>query len=301
MKAALNMEIQKEVGVYRKELLADLPVKEQHLKAGGIPTIYLEGGEGTPLVLLHGPGEPSVWWMRVIPGLVKKFRVIVPDLPGHGLTGSPGEKLNKKILLDWLDDFLHKTCSMPPALVGHVVGGAIAAHYAIQHGQKVRQLVLVDSLGLSAFRPAPRFALEFIRFMIRPSKKSHLRFLNQCMYDVNELRTGMGKHWQPFLDYNLVSIKNPEKKSAAKEIMNALSGKIPGDELKKINVPVSLIWGRHDKANKLKIAIRASKKYGWPLHIIEDTRDDPKLERPDAFVEAVESSIVNPVMEKYGA
>lgn len=298
METALKNGSQHEANVYRRKLIDDLPVKEQQLLAGEIPTTYLEGGEGIPLVLLHGPGESAVWWIRVIPNLVKKFKVIVPDLPGHGSSGSPGKKISRKTILDWLDEFLHKTCITPPVLVGHVVGGAIAARYAIQHDDKLKQLVLVDSLGLSAFRPAPRFAFEFLRFMISPSEKSYLRFLPQCIYDVNELSRGMGKYWQPFLNYNLASAKNPEKKSAAKGIMSAMSGKIPDDELEKIYVPVSLIWGRHDKANKLKIATKASEKYGWPLHIIEDTRDDPKLEKPEDFVQAVQSSIANPVLEK---
>ncbi len=281
--------------VYRKELLADLPVKERYLKAGGVSTAFLEGGYGTPLVLLHGPGEPSVWWMRVIPELAKKFRVIVPDLPGHGSSGSPKKKLGRETLLDWLDEFLDQTCKIPPVLVGHVVGGALAARYAIQYSEKVKQLILVDSLGLSAFRPAPRFALEFLRFMLSPSRKSQKRFLTQCMYDMNGLEKGMGRHWQPFLDYSLASAKNPEKKSAARGVMSALSEKIPPDELKKMDVPVTLIWGRHDKANSVKVAIKISEKLGWPLHIIEDTRDDPKLERPGAFVRAVQASVNQPL------
>jgi len=300
MGTSLNNIAHKEADFYRKELLADLPVKEQQLKAGGVPTTYLQGGEGAPLVLLHGPGEPSIWWMRVIPKLREKFTVIVPDLPGHGSSGALGKKFSSENILLWLVEFLHKTCKKPPVLVGHVVGGAIAARYAIQYGKKVKQIVLVDSLGLSAFRPAPRFALELLQFMIRPSQKSQKRLLTQCMFNMNELSKSMGKNWQPFLDYNLASAKNPEKKSAAKEIMSAMSGKIPENELKKIKVPVTLIWGRHDKANRLKVAIKASEKYGWPLHIIEDTRDDPKLERPDAFVEAVQSSVAEPILEKHG-
>src|SRR5680860_1096388 len=114
METALNNGTQKEAEVYRRKLIDDLPVKEHQLMAGKIPTTYLEGGEGTCLVLLHGPGESAVWWMRVIPHLVKKYKVIVPDLPGHGSSGSPGGKLNKNILLDWLDEFLHKTCTRPP-------------------------------------------------------------------------------------------------------------------------------------------------------------------------------------------
>lgn len=107
------------------------------------------------------------------------------------------------------------------------------------------------------------------------------------------LRNNMGRYWQPFLDYSLLTFINPEKKSAAKGIMNVMIEKIPGDELKNIEVPVTLIWGRHDKANKLKIAVDASKKYNWPLHIIEDARDDPKLEKPDVFVQIIETSVAD--------
>lgn len=53
------------------------------------------------------------------------------------------------------------------------------------------------------------------------------------------------------------------------------------------NLPVSLIWGRHDRANNLEIAETASKQYGWPLHVIDEARDDPKLEQPEAFTEAL--------------
>ena len=293
MEAITKNEVLKNAASYREKLLNDLPVQEYQIQVGAIFTTYLEGGEGTPFVLLHGPGESAIWWMRVIPHLVKKFNVIVPDLPGHGSSGSAKEKLTKEIVLDWLDAFLYKTCSKPPVLVGHVVGGAIAASYAIQPGKKVKQLVLVDSLGLSSFRPTPRFAFQFLRFMINPTEKSYLRFLPQCIYDLKGLRRSMGIYWSPFLAYNVACAQLPAKKAAAKGIMSAMSGKIPRGELEKIDIPVTLIWGRHDNASNLKVAVRTSKKYGWALSIIEDTRDDPKLEKPDEFVQAIESMMAN--------
>jgi pimeloyl-ACP methyl ester carboxylesterase len=41
-------------------------------------------------------------------------------------------------------------------------------------------------------------------------------------------------------------------------------------ELTRITVPTSLIWGRHDRVMRLRIAQAASARYGWPLHVIED-------------------------------
>ena len=70
----------------RRRLIAEMPVTEHRLDLAGISTAVLEGGEGAPVVLLHGPMANATHWMRVVPGLAARHRVIVPDLPGHGAT-----------------------------------------------------------------------------------------------------------------------------------------------------------------------------------------------------------------------
>ena len=54
----------------RERLLAGMPVTERRLELAGVSTAVLEGGDGPPVVLLHGPGEYAAKWMRVIPDLV---------------------------------------------------------------------------------------------------------------------------------------------------------------------------------------------------------------------------------------
>ncbi len=53
----------------------------------GVPTAVLTGGSGPPLVLLHGPSGNATYWMRVLPELVARCRVLAPELPGHGESG----------------------------------------------------------------------------------------------------------------------------------------------------------------------------------------------------------------------
>ena len=280
----------------REKLLADLPVSEQRMNLAGISTIVLIGGEGPPVILLHGPGESSCWWMRVIPMIAKTNRVIVPDLPGHGSSKVKSDKLNIELVFSWLSELIKNTCPSPPVLVGNILGGSIAARFTAKHGEEVEQLVLVDSLGLGKFRPAPSFAFNLFRFMIWPTQNTFDNFFPHCMYDVDELRDDMGKYWEPFIAYNLECANDKDRSDAMQFLMKTLGiPKIPDDELENIDVPTALIWGRHDKANKLKIAEAASKKFGWPLHIIEDTRDDPKLERPEAFVDALHTVLQNQV------
>jgi pimeloyl-ACP methyl ester carboxylesterase len=78
----------------REQLLAELPVKERRLKLAGVSSAVLEGGDGPPVVLLHGPGEFAALWARVIPDLIATHQVVAPDLPGHGATGLPDDALD---------------------------------------------------------------------------------------------------------------------------------------------------------------------------------------------------------------
>jgi pimeloyl-ACP methyl ester carboxylesterase len=275
------------VNEHRNQLLAAIPITEHRLNLAGISTAVLKGGDGPPMVLLHGPGETSIWWMRTIQKLVETHRVIVPDLPGHGASKVSG-KLDADLIFSWLSELIEQTCSSPPTLVGNILGGSIGAHFAIDHGEQISRLVLVNSLGLGKFRPAPGFAFRLFRFIIWPTEKNFNRFFPQCMYDVEDLQDQMGELWEPFVAYNLECARDKERSDAMNFLMKELGiPKIPSNELARINVPTHLIWGRHDRANKLKIAKKASRRFGWPLHVIEEARDDPKLERPEEFVDAL--------------
>lgn len=273
----------------RSRLLNRIPVRENRIKAAGLPTTVLKGGDGAPVILLHGPGESSLWWMRVIPDLVKTHHVIVPDLPGHAATGTDIEKLGEQFVSQWLGEVIKATCSSAPVLVGNILGGSIAARYAVKHGDQLGKLVLVDSLGLAKFRPTFGFAFGLIRFMIRSSEKNFTRFLRHyCMYDIRKLKTGMGEDWEPFVNYVLDCANNPDQKTALRAMMKQVGvPQIPSEDLAAIRVPTELIWGRYDLANKLNIAEAASRRYGWLLHIIEDARDDPKLEQPARFLQSL--------------
>jgi pimeloyl-ACP methyl ester carboxylesterase len=275
----------------REPLLDGLPVAERHLQAGGISTAILEGGGGPPVVLLHGPGESAVKWMRVFDGLVEANRVIAPDLPAHGNTEVPDGEVGAERVLAWLRELIDETCDSPPALVGHVLGGAIGARFAIEHGARLSRLVLVDSLGLARFRPKPRFALTMAGFLARPSERSYDRFMRQCSYDLDGLREQMGERWDPFVDYNLELAKSPGAKVAGRMMRGIGLPRIPAQELARIGVPTTLIWGRQDRANRLRIAERASERYGWPLHVIEDCADDPPRDRPEAFLAALRATL----------
>jgi pimeloyl-ACP methyl ester carboxylesterase len=274
----------------RERLIGPLPVEERRLELAGISTALLEGGDGPPLVLLHGPGEFAGKWLRVLPDLVTTNRVIAPDLPAHGASEVPSPVPSSERLLEWLDDLIEQTCPRPPTLVGHVLGGAIAARYAVDRSDRLRSLVLVDTLGLARFLPRPAFAVGLIGFQVRPSERSYERFMRQCSADLDGLRKEMGDRWDPFVAFNLDTARGPGAKAIGRMLRQVGMPVIPPADLERISVPTSLIWGRQDRANRLGIAERAGARYGWPLHVIEDCADDPARDRPEAFVEALRAT-----------
>ncbi len=278
----------------RTALLAGIPVDERRIRADGIDTAVLEGGDGPPIVLLHGPGEAAVNWRWVIPDLTTSHHVIAPDLPAHGSTGTDERTLDEGRVLAWLDDVIEQTCPSPPVVVGHVLGGAIAARFAIRHGDRLANLILVDSMGLAPFRPSRRFATSFLRFLIRPTERSYERFMDQCAYDVDRLRADMDDDWTAFVTYNLGLARSPKAKAGGRLFRQVGIPRIPDQDLARIDVPTCLIWGREDRALRLPIAQSASERHGWPLHIIEGSADDPARDQPTAFLRALRAAIHRP-------
>ena len=273
-----------------------LPLVERRLEPAGIPTVVLDGGEGPTAVLLHGPGEFAALWGRVVPALTETHRVVIPDLPGHGASGRPGDgPLDAERWLDWLRELVEQTCSGPPALVGHLAGGALALRHAID-GAPAERIVLVDSTGLAVSRPAPSFAGPLAGFLAHPTDRSRDRFLGRCMYDFDGMRRELGPRWDPFAAYALDRARQPQARSAVMSLVIAF-GLLPirRRDLARMPVPVSMIWGRHDLQNRLRVAEAAAVRFGWPLTVIEDTRDDPCWERPDAAVAALRAALARPL------
>jgi pimeloyl-ACP methyl ester carboxylesterase len=227
----------------------------------------------------------------VIPDLVGTHRVIAPDLPGHGASGG-GDRVDGEGILAWLDELIARTCPVPPALVGQIVGGAIAARFVAQSGERVERLVLVDALGLSAFQPTAEFGAALGDFLQGPTPETLDGLWARCAFDLDALRERLGDRWQPLRAYALDRASTPAALGAMQRLMAAFGmPAIPEAELAAIAVPTFLIWGRHDLATPLAVAEAASARYGWPLEVIEGAADDPPIEQPAAFLTALRHAL----------
>jgi pimeloyl-ACP methyl ester carboxylesterase len=256
----------------------------------GVSPAVLEGGDGPPIVFLQG--EFAAVWMRVIPELVTTHRVIAPDLPGLGASEVSDGPPDANSALAWLGELIEQTCAIPPVLVGKGPGGALAARFAIRHSGRINRLVLVDTHGLDRYRPAPGMALTFIGVLLRPTERGLQRgFRNYCFVDLDAVRAEVGERYEWMAAYALDRSRTPTVKAAMRSLMRQLASAIPSRELDRIAVPTTLIWGRHDLGVRLNIAEKASARYGWPLHVIDNARDDPAIEQPQAFLRALHSAL----------
>jgi pimeloyl-ACP methyl ester carboxylesterase len=281
----------------RETLLAGLPVTERRRHLAGVSTAVLEGGDGPPMVLLHGPGEFAAAWRPVLPRLARTHRLIVPDLPGHGASRVEEGPLDAGRVLRWLDELIEQTCPAPPVLVGSTVGGAIAARFAAQlagtqHNRRLAGLVLVDTLGLAPFEPAPRFGIALHRFLAQPTQHSYERLMEFCTFDLDRVRERLGERWEPYAAYAVELACEARVQAALGSLIGQFAAApIPPEDLARIDVPTTLVWGRHDLATPLHVAEAASARYGWPLHVVEDAGDEPFLDQPEAFLDVLQLAV----------
>jgi pimeloyl-ACP methyl ester carboxylesterase len=108
--------------------------------SNGISFYYDEQGEGEPLVLLHGGIGSGEMFAALKPALAAGRRVIAVDLQGHGRTGDVDRPFDVARMADDVAGMLPERFD----LLGYSLGGKVAARLALQHPERVRNLVLVS-------------------------------------------------------------------------------------------------------------------------------------------------------------
>jgi pimeloyl-ACP methyl ester carboxylesterase len=112
-------------------------------------------GQGPPAVFLHGWGLDHKVYHQALLRLARSGRTVyAPALPGFGATASlPRAATSIGAYADWVADFMDAVGLEEPALVlGHSFGGAVAIHLAYGHPRRAAALVLINSIGGSAWQ-----------------------------------------------------------------------------------------------------------------------------------------------------
>jgi pimeloyl-ACP methyl ester carboxylesterase len=120
--------------------------KSEMANVNGVNIHYVIGGEGEPLVLVHGFGQNWFMWNRLLPELSKHFTVIAPDLRGVGESDKPAGGYDKKNMAADIHELVKKLGYKSINLVGHDIGLMVAYAYAAQFSDEVKKVALLDAL-----------------------------------------------------------------------------------------------------------------------------------------------------------
>jgi pimeloyl-ACP methyl ester carboxylesterase len=147
--------------------LAGLEPKD--LVTGGISIHYYTGGEGEPLLLLHGLAGASGNWVELLPDLLQRHRVIAVDLPGHAGSAKAPRGTS-------MDDFaavaagvLEAEVERPALVAGHSLGGLVALRLARARPELVCGLLLVSPAGIRTTTRLTR-SLVLASTTVRPGR-----------------------------------------------------------------------------------------------------------------------------------
>jgi pimeloyl-ACP methyl ester carboxylesterase len=115
---------------------------------GDTTIAWTELGEGEPLVLLHGLGDSHRTWRHAARRLARSCRVIMPDLPGHGLSGRPDAPYTLNWYANTMLSWMSKLDIPHAHLCGHSFGGGVAQWMLLAAHERVDTLALVAAGGL---------------------------------------------------------------------------------------------------------------------------------------------------------
>lgn len=128
------------------------PFKRNYMRVDSWHLHYVDEGEGETVMLFHACPQWSFSYRKLIASLSRKYRVIVPDLLGFGLSDKPEDfdyMLNSYIFL--LEEFIQNLSLSRINIVGHGWGGTIAMGFAVQHPNMISSVVMMNCIAFSHY------------------------------------------------------------------------------------------------------------------------------------------------------
>lgn len=251
--------------------LKSIKVEDQNI-------VYLEGGEGETVLLLHGFGGDKYNWVRFAKYLTSRYHVIIPDLPGFG-ESTKNEKFSYSVgpQVERLNKFIEVLNLKKIHIAGNSMGGYFSGMIAARYNEKILSLNLIDAAGVHS-----------------PVKSDFLSGLDNNKNELIIDKTADFNRMMSFVFFMPVYIP-----SAIKEIfaVNAVNGKSFNEKvfkellsdfygleskLNEIRCPTMIIWGDADRI--LDVSCAGVFEKGIKNHrsvILKNCGHVPMLERPE--------------------
>ncbi|MCM3786361.1 alpha/beta hydrolase [Neobacillus mesonae] len=117
----------------------------EKVQLGSHVIAYRDHGEGQPVVLLHGFCGSSDYFEEILPQLMKQYRCIVPDLRGHGESGTPNSSCGIDEMADDIVELLNHLGIQQASIFGHSLGGYITLSIAARYPNRLETFGLIHS------------------------------------------------------------------------------------------------------------------------------------------------------------
>ena len=262
----------------------------------------LEFGTGDPVVFLHGGAGIGAEHIPVAVRLAERFRVIVPDRPGHGLSEEfdyRGVDL-RRANIEFVEALLDELGIQRAALVGNSFGGFMALCFALAHPERVSKLII-----LSFFPGHDRKLPMMLRLMVtpvlgrlmgstlgRPSVKNTRRFFSQLIVAHVDR-----------LPEELIELETIHSRMHARSIARLFRAGansrgfrpryVIGHELQNVSVPTSFLWGEHDAFKTVADGRAVSRLVpGSRFDVILDAGHMPSTDQPEGVADALERELL---------
>jgi len=271
-------------------------------RSGAKLFLYDTDASGAPaIVLVHGLGDEADTWRRVIPGLAGRWRVIAPDLPGFGRSPLPGRRLTPRFLSSVLLELIELLLLPRAVFMGSSLGAALAQITAVMRPSAVEGLILVDG-GLLVRSRVPPSLLA----MLVPG-------IGERRY--RSLEKDRGAAYASLLPYyaRLDLLPDAERQFLRERVgervasdsqrrayfsvfrsyfgWRLLHGRLAARRARKLQVPVTYIWGAKDRILPIPAADAArALQPDAELTVIDGAGHLPHQERPEEFLRALDSA-----------
>jgi len=275
-------------------VVTDAKLEERRLEIKGAAVRYFVGGEGPPLVLVHGLGGSATNWGELVPLLAPRRRLIVPDLPGHGGSDPLAAVPGLGAFADRIAAVTDHEGALPAPVVGHSLGGLVVLHLALRRPDAVTGLVLAAAAGLSV---GTRFGRSLVTasMVVRPGRLAarhadrvvRSSFLRRALLGFYYVADPAGLSEPGVRGFLAGHLLHTDIGSA----WRALQTDDPRSQLHDVRAPVLLLWGADDAQLPLDDAFEYARRLQAPLRVIPDCGHLLIGERPDACADAILSVV----------
>jgi len=270
------------------------------------PVHYIDfGGDGKPMLMVHGLGGNALNWMAVGPEIAKHYHAIALDLVGFGQTPLYNRSAAVGANAELVHDFIEKVIGEPVVLMGNSMGGHIAIIEAADHPPWVTECVLVDPavpipirhvrrpppamLGLAAAASIPGLAEVVFDRRVRelgPEKLVELSLALVCADPSRVDPAVVEAHVQLTRERGHLGAQNSRAfLQASRSIALRMADPRFWARVKRITAPTLVIHGSLDRVIPLSAARElVRRRPDWTLSVLEGVGHVPMMETPDLFL-----------------